>query len=146
MTEQAHTLPLSRRHRRWIHSFIFGGVIFLCGMVVGGALMLHVVWNRVQHNLQNHEVLAETIARRIERKLDLNDTQAERLRAILEERGQALSDIRRSVRPEVDRELELLRKQVAAILDEEQAADWNGRFERLYDALMPRRQESEPAP
>jgi hypothetical protein len=131
------------RRRRWL-SIAMGSVILACGMVVGSVITVSYLWNRVLDHIQNPEQIPTRITERLERRLDLTEQQAQEINAILTERQEALLAIRAEVYPRIQAELESAREEVAAVLDEEQAAEWRKMFESLRQKLtMPAPEEEE---
>jgi hypothetical protein len=72
--------------------------------------------------------------------LDLSEHQAAEVKKILTERQKAILGLRGQIQPEVEKELEKAKEDVAAILKPEQAKKWRARFDRLriwFPALAP---------
>ena len=112
-------------------------LILLCGMLIGAALTVltirHVMLNLVHHP----ERVVEAVAHRLDRTLSLTPDQDRKVRAILKERQAAIRAIRTEERPRLAAEVVRLRDDVAATLDERQAAKWKDRFDRLRARWTP---------
>jgi len=116
---------------------LLGLVILLCGMVIGSAATLVVARRAVVHAVLHPEEMPERAAERLGRRLDLSAKQQAQVETILRHRLLALAHIRERIRPHIDRELDELREEVAAVLDEEQARQWRDDFRRLRRLIQP---------
>lgn len=132
----ASSTPAVRR-RRWCVTLILGLVIFGSGFVAGGAVALLTVRKIVLRAVHHPEEAPERITAVLRHSLDLTDSQAERIEAILRERQAALRAIRGEVHPRVVAELDLVEQQVAEVLDESQREKWLERFAALRATWLP---------
>lgn len=124
------------KRRRWL-PVVLGLVIFLSGTVFGACGALMAVRNRVLHAVHHPEEMPPRVAARLRAKLGLSDEQTAQVQQVLAERQQAFQAIRRDVQPKVVAELDRLETDVAAILDEDQRAEWRERFDQLRDTWIP---------
>ena len=129
-------LPVPRKRRFW-RALLLGMVILLCGMLIGAGVTVIVLQKFVLYAIHHPEEVPNRVAERLRNKLSLSDEQAKKVKAILTERQKAFLVLRRMARPKVERELERLREEVAAVLDENQARKWRKRFDRLRRQWMP---------
>jgi len=111
-------------------------------MVIGAGLTAIVLHKVVVHAIHNPDEVTQRIAARIRSKLNLNEDQAARVSAILAERRKAILSIRREAQPKVEKELDRLQEEVAAVLTPDQTASWNKRLDELRRTWLPRRDEA----
>ena len=123
-------LSIASKKKRW-RSFLLGILILVCGIAIGTGgtvvVMKHIILNAIQHP----EKVPQRITDRMRGKLGLTDDQAAKVKAILTERHKKIHALLRQVRPEVDKEFEKAKEEVAAILKPDQAKKWRERFDRL---------------
>jgi hypothetical protein len=130
------SLPPPPRPRRWLTALLCA-VIFLAGGVVGaGATAIH-LGRMAQRAIQHPEEAPPRIARRLQRKLDLSDSQAARIEAILVRRQAALIEARTAVIDQAEPELNLLESEIAEVLDASQAELWHSHYRRLRRDWLP---------
>jgi hypothetical protein len=119
----------SKKKRR--RPFLLGLLILICGIAIGTGgtvvVMKHIILNAIQHS----ERVPQRITDRMRGKLGLTEDQAAKVKAILTERQKKIQALLRQVRPEVDKEFEKAKEDVAAILKPDQAKKWRERFDRL---------------
>lgn len=119
----------SKKKRR--RPFLLGLLILICGIAIGTGgtvvVMKHIILNAIQHS----ERVPQRITDRMRGKLGLTEDQAAKVKAILTERQKKIQALLRQVRPEVDKEFEKAKEEVAAILKPDQAKKWRERFDRL---------------
>lgn len=125
------------RRRRWL-TVALALVIFAAGFVCGIGLTVVVVVNRIQNAIHNPQVAATQIASAIDRRLGLNEEQRQKVEAIVARRQQNLASIRRQVQPQVEAELNELRDEVSAVLDDSQREAWNQLFDRFRNRWLPK--------
>jgi hypothetical protein len=122
--------PSAPRRKRW-HSVLLGITILLCGVAIGGGGAVIVIRHVVLHAIHHPEEAPQRITNRVRRMLDLSEHQAAEVKKILTERQKAILGLRRQIQPQVEKELEKAKEDVAAILKPEQAKKWQERFDRL---------------
>ncbi len=123
--------------RSRLRALLLGMVILLCGVVIGSGATVIILHRVVIHAIHNPEEVPGRIARQVGKKLKLTREQTAKIKAILTDRQKALLAIRREVYPQVERELQKAKEQVAAILEPEKAKSWNERFDQLKSQWMP---------
>jgi hypothetical protein len=129
-------LPIPRKRRPW-RSLMLGLVILFCGILIGAGITVITLHKVVVYAIHHPEQVPNRITERLRNKLSLSDEQAKKVKAVLVERHKAFLALRRVTRPKVDRELERLREEVAAVLDENQARKWRKRFDTIRRQWMP---------
>jgi uncharacterized protein YneF (UPF0154 family) len=131
-----HTLtPPKRKRRRWLH-VLLGIIIFILGMIVGSGGTIIAAKNKIEDLTQNPEKASRRIAERLKRKLDLTHDQEKEVGEIINERLEALLEIRRKIQPQIKEQLTLLKEQMSEVLDEKQAVKWNRKLEHLEGFLL----------
>lgn len=125
-----NTAPVARR--AWVRTLVFGVVILLCGVVIGGVATAVALRHFPVHGMMRPlHPLPERIASDMQHKYNLTDEQKERLRVIFDEHTKKLSVIRAEVQPRVEAEHEALRRGVETVLTPEQAEQWRAEYERM---------------
>lgn len=138
--EAMETIPpqtLLRPRRRWLLMTSLGLLILASGMVLGGILTAHVLWNRLVYNLQHPENVPALAARHLAWRLGLDKQQTGELRSILDAHFNHVRKIRVEFRPRVEGELEQLRSDISAILRPDQVQRWQTSFDNLRAKLQP---------
>lgn len=116
--------------RHW-RSILLALGILLCGVVMGSAGTVIVIQRVVRHVAENPEEARERFADRMRERLDLTDAQTVQVRRIFKQRVANLIAIREEVRPRVLEQVDGLRDDVSAVLDEAQQATWRNHFQRV---------------
>ncbi|MBI1387751.1 MAG: hypothetical protein GC154_04830 [bacterium] len=114
-----------------------GLVIFFSGCVVGGGLTVRFLWNRWTEAMQDQQNIVGRVSHRLERTLDLDATQTDRVREILQNRLSNLNEIRRRVKPDVQHELDGLFEDINAVLNPDQQIRWQRRFDLFENRMLP---------
>lgn len=109
--------------------------LFLSGLAIG-ALGMHLYHGRSGPPTGPHFVGPPhgRMLAMLERRLDLTPEQREQVVAIHEESRRASHEIRRELRPQLERQMEETREKIRAILTPEQQA----RFDELHEELKSR--------
>jgi hypothetical protein len=136
MPSSSLELPVPRKRRPW-RSLLLGLVILFCGILIGAGITVIALQKVVLYAIHHPEQVPSRLTERLRGKLGLSDDQAKKIRGILKERQRAFQALRRATRPKVERELDRLREEVAAVLDANQARKWRSRFDRLRRHWMP---------
>jgi hypothetical protein len=133
--------------RRWT-AIALSVLIFLSGVVVGGAGTILAAKELTLDRLHHPEVVPVKMGNRIGNSLGLPDEKTDQVVAILEERREAIFDIFQEFKPRLSAELDRMRTEVSAILDEKQAREWETRFDKLrntwFEPLAQTKDESPP--
>jgi len=127
---------LTPARRRWrMVAFVF--VLLTAGFIAGGATAAIVIRHMVRDAMLHPERMPQRMTKRLSRRLDLTDQQQQHVLAILTARQKRLQAIRRRVQPEVLTELEQAKREIAVVLDAEQAAEWNRFYAEMLELWMP---------
>jgi len=127
---------LMRNRRRW-PLVLFGILLLLSGIVIG------VAGNEYYHKIMRDRFIGHPeraprlITQRLKSELNLSSEQARKVEEILRKRLEALRTLQEESRPRLDRELDLLRDEVAQTLDEGQKQRWLEHFARMRPFLPP---------
>jgi Spy/CpxP family protein refolding chaperone len=127
----ASVFPSNLGRRPWIRTVTLGGVILVCGFLIGAGVSGHVLWNRFLHGARSPERMHAQITEHLIRSLDLTEEQARQVRDIMDEHRRRQAEILEETRPRLEEEIERLRIDVAAVLTPEQAERWNARMEEF---------------
>ena len=146
METEKPNAPFAKPRRRRLWTILIALAIFSCGILVGGGLTFKIVTVGYKRAFQDPELLAEKIIRRMERRLDLNSDQVKQVREIILEQQKEFQALRREFRPQLDRQIEKTRRELAAVLTAEQARKWEKTFSRIQRFWMPPLPEDSPAP
>jgi hypothetical protein len=128
-TDTAPTRPTRRRIPAYVQSFLF----LLCGLIIGSGLTLILVRGAAHRLIAEPELLPGRLLQRLDRQLDLDDTQRAAIEPILQARLAAFQAIRQRVKPEFQAELNALRNDVNAVLTPDQQVKWQTRFDTLRE-------------
>ena len=112
-------------------------IVFIAGGVVGSAGTVIWAMDHFQHIARHPEEAPRRITARMAEKLDLTDEQAEQVREILERRQQDLMVIHHEIRPRVEEVLNASRAEIAAVLNDQQQAEWEEMYQRFDRRWMP---------
>ena len=133
--EKAFAPPIPKR-RRW-PLVLFGVLLLLSGMIIG------VAGNEYYHKYMRDKFIghperaSQLIARRLKSELNLSSQQEDQVEKILAKRMKDLEDIQRQIRPQMDKELDQLRDEIAQLLDETQKRRWFEHFTKARQFLPP---------
>lgn len=125
--------------KQWkaIASVIF---VFLLG-ALAGALVTHAVYRQKVENIIKDEpgTMREVIVQRLSRKLNLDPTQLEQVRAIVKETHAEMKNVRKQIRPQIDEILTRSQTKVRAILHPDQLE----KYEKILAERKKRRETGE---
>jgi hypothetical protein len=130
--------PPRRVKRRIWHVVILCLVVFACGMVVGGGLTVMAIAKQARHRVEHPELRTERALRHIARKLDLADTQTEKLRPVLDAAMDRFDAIHREVSPRLEAEMDRLATDIATALPADKADQWREHFNHLRSEWIPK--------
>jgi Spy/CpxP family protein refolding chaperone len=105
--------------------YVYFAATFLLGVLAGGAGVFF--YGSRMIGPQGGPARRERILRHMTRDLNLNDAQAQQVRAILEETGNKIQDLRKQHRPEFDAVRKESHDRIRKVLTPEQA----GKFEEM---------------
>lgn len=143
MTNDTHSTPpsssglLSRTRSRRLRSVVFGLLILLCGIFIGSGGTVIVVFRLLTHAIHHPEEIPTRVVNRLRFNLDLTDKQAAKIKIIITKRQKTIQAIRRETQPRLERELDGIRADVAAVLNPEQARSWKKRFDYFRKLWIP---------
>jgi hypothetical protein len=126
----------TRRGTTW-RSWAAGLVILLSGIVVGSVGTLALVRHIVPAHRKPADAVAADMTRRLTRKLDLSGQQAAEVKAILSARIAELHRIRDAAIPQAVEQLQSIRQEISAVLDESQREKWERHVTHMEEALPP---------
>jgi shikimate kinase len=114
-----------------------GVLIFIAGGVLGAGISLRFLRDRVLYVLHHPQEVPARLSLELKGRLGLNAEETEKVRQIIARRQLALQKIRREVQPQVEEELDELRKEISDALTPEQSAKWNAWFEQMRATWLP---------
>jgi len=126
--------------------YVYFAATFLLGVLAGGAGMLFYGWRM---GPPKGEGVRERILDRMTRRLDLNPSQVEQIRAIMEHTGRRIDLLRRQHSPEYDAVRAEARDEMRKVLTPEQAVKFDEmvkKFEEHHKRLDQRRGPPPPPP
>jgi len=129
--------PPSVRLGQWWVVALLGVLIFIAGGVLGSGLTLRFLRDRVLYAIHHPQEVPARLSVELKGRLGLTNAETEKVRQIIARHQLDLQKIRREVQPQVERELEELRKEVADALTPEQAAKWNAWLEQMRTTWLP---------
>ena len=116
--------------RRGLTAALFA-VVFASGALVGASTALVVVRRTARAAVKHPDIRTGSAARWLARRLSLDGSQQDRVRAILEAQAAELAGLRREVWPRVLVRLDVTEREVDAQLTSEQRAKWKKLADRL---------------
>jgi hypothetical protein len=135
-TQAKVSSSLMHKRRRWPLLFL-GGILLLSGIVIGAAGGFFIDKMRRDNFFQHPERMPQLIAERLKSELSLSPEQVQQVEKILTNRLKVLREIQEESRPRLDKELDLLRDDVAQTLDENQSKEWLENFSKMRHFLPP---------
>lgn len=140
-TESQSAPPPAPRRWPW-RQVLLGVAILACGVAIGagGATIItkKATRERILQTWRNPRGTQGMMARRIEKELHLSPEQAKQVQDIVSRRMGAVREIMEENRPQVYEQFDLMKEEVAEVLDENQAREWRERFGRLLRGPGPR--------
>jgi gas vesicle protein len=121
----------------WRMAF-FGLVILMAGIVIGGSSVLIFAPKRLIKSPPGPEFNSTIMIPPLQRALDLNPEQTEKIQPILDKYMQKLNTIRTEARSEIAETLKQMNQDITAILTNGQKQLWQREIERLQSELRPR--------
>lgn len=119
-------------------------IIFSAGALIGAGLLYIHKTKPFPRPRKSVEEMIDKLTRNIADELNLDAEQAEKLRPIIEGRIRAVHELRKVIEPQMKREAKILHDDLAALLNEEQAAKWEELYGQLEAKWFPE-EEQEPA-
>ena len=148
-TEAQSAMPAVPRSSVW-GRVLLGVSILVCGIAIGagGAIVItrNMPRSKILEAVRHRERVPALMTKRMQKELHLSPEQAKQVEDIVTQRFRAIWEIREESRPRGDKQLNLMKEQVAEVLDEAQAREWRERFERLLRPPGPPRGRHRPGP
>lgn len=137
-TESSPALPPppARHRRRWVTA-LFVALVFISGVLVGGAGVVLFVARQARHAQLHPNEIPDRVTARLARKLDLTESQQAQVKSIFLSHRDRIAEIRRDVQPRVERELSDIRSEIAVALTDEQREKWDHMFDELLKNVLP---------
>jgi hypothetical protein len=133
--KSTHIIPPKRGRRIWKAIALL--LIFLAGAGTGIAVTIFVAVHRLEYAVHHPENVPPRLTKYLKRHLDLNPSQAVKVEAILTDRQASLGNIRRQVDPQIQHQLQLLRAQIAGVLNDSQKLKWFEIYDRAHVRWVP---------
>ena len=127
---------------RWRMAF-FGVVILLAGIIIGGALVIILMPEKIMSPPAGPEFEGLTILPQLRRELDLSDEQVKKIEPILSSNMEKLRVMRENARVEIAQILEQMNSEISAVLTDEQRTRWQEGLNRLQREIRPGRRRGE---
>jgi hypothetical protein len=149
MTQETSALPVIPAMkpkwyaRRWVVVGL-ACVLFLSGMLAGGAGAFAFVVSRARFAAKHPDDAHRKVLERMVNKLDLSPDQREKVQTVISRRQAAMRSMRTDFAPRVRKELETTSSQVQAELTPEQAKRWKMMLERMKTTWMPEHETLKP--
>jgi hypothetical protein len=110
---------------RRILTLSLAGFIFFSGAILGAAITVKIIRNRLSEAVQHPEKGRERFVGMLTRKLKLDSDQQSKIDAIVEARQKEIMNIRFEIQPRVEAVLERGKTEIDAVLKPEQTDKWN---------------------
>lgn len=133
--DQMNIKPMHDLHR-W-RMAIFGAIILLAGIVIGGALMVILMPHKLASQ-SGPEFDSLRMLPSLRRDLGLTSEQSRRISPILEKHMEKLGEIRTEARTEITETLKQMNEEICEILTDRQERIWKRSVERLERGVRPR--------
>ena len=106
--------------RQW--KTIISVILIFCLGALSGTIVTYKIYRQRMENIIKDEprTIREVIIKRLDRKLNLDPTQLEQVRAIVKETHAEMKSVRKQIRPQIDEILTRSQAKVRAILRPEQ--------------------------
>lgn len=136
MMQQQLTPLIAKPGRSRIWNILLALVIFVSGLGTGIGLTVRFMSNTFRMSFQSVPAQADQITHRLQRRLDLTDEQAARVREILLTNLTAFRALRAEYRPQVVTRLQQTKRELETVLTPEQTRKMEGRFRYLLKFWM----------
>jgi hypothetical protein len=111
-------------------AYLYFALTFLLGIVVGSGGILFYAWHT---GLLHPRFDPDRFVRHLKRELNLNPTQVDQIRGILEESGKKMRDLRDQQRPQFDTVHTETQERIRQVLNPQQAAKFDGMIRRFEE-------------
>jgi predicted Co/Zn/Cd cation transporter (cation efflux family) len=137
MTAPATPLPSAPKpRRRWL-TLLLAALIFVAGLISGSGLTMVVAVHRLQYAIHHPEEAPNRIATMLQRRLRLDNEQKAKVESIVAAHQVELMAIRRQFQPKVVDQIDQIRKEIGAVLNDSQREHWTTMFDDLRDRWLP---------
>ena len=126
-----------RRWLRWVVRPLLCLIIFAAGGAAGSAVTVRVIRDAVWYRIQHPEEMPRRLANRLRWPLGLSSEQKTEIEHVFERRQRSLQSIRARYQPEIEAELDVIERELADVLDEDQQTRWREFFTRIRTAWTP---------
>ncbi len=123
--------------------YIYFAATFLLGVLAGGAGVFLYGWRMM--GPQGGPARRERILRHMTKELNLNDSQVQQVRAIMEETGGKIQELRKQHRPEFDAVRNESHDRIRKVLTPDQAAKFDDMVKK-FEEHRPRGDAPPPPP
>lgn len=128
-----HTRIFSAKKSSW-RKVTLGLIILFCGILIGSGATVVYMRNNFLRSIERRPHPREIVDRMAQR-LDLSTEQIAQVETIVEKRMQELHKIWEEGRPRVREQFDLMREEITAVLNEEQAEEWRS-YIRKFDRFL----------
>ncbi|MFN9940993.1 MAG: hypothetical protein ACK56I_16095, partial [bacterium] len=122
--------------RSWSRIFTLS-IIFISGGIVGFAAGGYWMRDRMNFMIRHPQQVMEKLFPQLQSELGLNDEQARKVEEIMRQRYASMESVRAEFVPKQMAEFEVLRNEVAKILNQEQKSKWSIIIIRYEKRHMP---------
>jgi RNA 3'-terminal phosphate cyclase len=132
--KSANTSSQSSKKRSW-KLVLLGMVILFCGMVIGSGITFHLGNVMMFHAVSPGGEMAERVMKRIDRRLDLTDSQRARVSEIVAHRVSVFKSIFMDSHIRIKEQFELLHDEIAQVLSKEQKLKWEKHYKKMQKVI-----------
>lgn len=125
----------------WVKAILLGSAILVSGMVIGGVLTYGVLERERAGEPFPQEHSPARIVEHLQHDLNLTNDQATAVLEIFTRHHERMEMVRMKVRPDIEAEMEAARKEVDAILTEQQRPAWSKRCTEMRERFQSHRSE-----
>lgn len=127
--------------RRWlrlsVHLFLVF-LIFISGMITGGAVVLHRMHHRMGNVERDRDEIVRRIHHRISRKYHLDEEQSARAKEIIGIHIDEVITLRKEIRPRLKEQFVKFENEIAELMDEKQREKWRREIRHFGKMMFPR--------
>ena len=117
--------------RRRAVPILLVAVVFLSGLVIGGALTPFLIHRFGPAFFPRPSEMPRRLTEEMRRDLDLTDEQTQEIRAVLDREHEKIEALRADVDSRVEQMMDAFRADIIALLTPEQAERWTRRFDEM---------------
>ena len=137
MSDLKSNNPSGHFARRRCTTLALLAIIFISGALVGAGLTVILRPERAWRGRRTRQQARDRMTQRFADRLDLDKTQTEKLREIIDKRLVGIEKLRSMIRPGMEIQATILDEKITKILDDEQRAEWAVYFEELQQRWFP---------